>query len=78
MLCKEVFEVIIGAWQVGNIIAMKETRPVTARDLEKMVNGRSQIASMRLVAFHRAEQPNDTPLNLFATCLILIGEKVGE
>jgi hypothetical protein len=36
LTAKKMFEVIIGTGQTDNIVAVKQTGPVTARDLEKM------------------------------------------
>lgn len=72
MLPKEMFEVIIRAWQVGDIIAVKETRPVAACHLEKVVNRRCEMTTAILPAYHGAEQANDASLNLFGTGLVFI------
>jgi hypothetical protein len=35
-LTKGLFEIVIGPWEVRNVITEKEGRPITLRDLEKM------------------------------------------
>jgi hypothetical protein len=50
------FQGIVGAGQIGHLIAVEEPRPIAARDLEELVQRRGQRPRCLAMAYHRAEE----------------------
>ena len=64
---KQMLEIVIGSGQTDHIITMKESRPVAARDLEKVCDRRLQIAGSTLPALHRSQEANHSAAHLAGT-----------
>lgn len=63
---------VVGPRQVGNLITVKEPRPVAARDLDEMDDGLFQLPGLLPMARHGAEKAGKAFPNVFAGGLLRI------
>ena len=76
MRTKKLFEIVIGARKIRHAITVEQTRPITAADLEKVVDGRNKGTCFGAVPLHRPEEPVQALLHRCRTALVLIIEDV--
>jgi hypothetical protein len=76
MGAKELLQIVISAWQLGEAITEKQTRPVAARNLHKVIHGWCQGTGCEAVASHGAEQALQASFNLGLFDLGVIGEQM--
>jgi hypothetical protein len=78
MGAKEVFQVVVGAGQVRDIIAVEEPRPVAPGDFEEMHDARFQLSSFGTPALHRTEQTLKAPSHMGPIKLGRVAQEVGS
>ena len=75
---KALLQVIIGPWQIRDLIAVEEPWPVTARDFQEVGQSRGEPPSGSPVPHHRAQQATQATFDSHPRVLVLIGEDVGH
>jgi len=75
---EKLLQCIVRAWQVGHVVAVEQARPVTARDLQEMVDRRSQPASKASISLHHTENAGHTAANLPAGQTVLVRQNSGQ
>ena len=53
---KGVLQIVVGPWQMGNIVAMEQSWRKAGGDLEKLVDGTGQGTHLRFALAHLSEQ----------------------
>lgn len=71
---KELFQRVIGAWEIRDGIAVKEAWPVTAGDLEEMGQRGCECPSGRLVPGQPSQQATQASLHRCPGQLVFVGE----
>jgi hypothetical protein len=56
MCAKELFQIIIGTWELRDAIAVEQTRPITAADFDKMVDSRRERHDLAGYGLRRRER----------------------
>jgi hypothetical protein len=75
---KQLFEIIVGAWEVRDLIAMKEPRPVTLRHFAEVLQHGSEGRTAELLgACHSPQQRPQMALDACPLELLGIGEYLG-
>ena len=72
------FQIVVGAREIGDLVAVEETRPITGGDLEEMIDRRGEGANLAAVADHRREEIVVGRLDLGAGLSVMIGQDVGS
>jgi hypothetical protein len=75
---KALLQRIIGARHIGEAITETQPRPVAARDLEKVLQGRGQGAGFVSMTFHGAEQTLHASFDLGLFALSVIGQQMSR
>src|SRR5215468_6896606 len=75
---KKLLQIIIGAGEVGDAIAVKQTRPVAAADFQEVRHRRREGPGFGLMPSHGPEQPLQTSLHGCRSALFFIAEEVGH
>jgi hypothetical protein len=69
---KKLLQIIIGAGEIRDAIAVEQPGPITAADLEKVVDGRGKRARFGVVPRHGTEQPLQAPFYHYLTVLVFV------
>ena len=72
MGAKNLLQIIIGAGEIRAAMAVEKPGPITAADLEKVVDGGGQRARFGVVPRHRPEEPSQAPLPHCRTVLVVV------
>jgi hypothetical protein len=75
---KTLLQVIIGPGQIGDLIAVKESRPVTARDLEEVGQCRGEPSCGSSVPRHGTQQAAQATLHGCPSELVGVREDVSR
>ena len=73
---KQLLQSVVGARQVGNAVAVEQTRPVASRHLVEVIDRRAKRAGLAAVAAHSADQPVKAPAHDLCRCTISVAEDV--
>ena len=73
---KTLLQVVIGPWEIRDLIAVKETWPVAPGHLEEVDQRRREYPGSRSVLPHCASQAAQAPLHRCPRRLVFIGEDV--
>lgn len=74
---KTLFQGVIGPRQIRDLVAVKQPRPVTARDFQEVHQWRSERPSGSPVSCHGAQQAAQALFDGRPRVLCLVGEDVG-
>ena len=72
------FQIVVAAGQVRDIIAVKEPRPVATGDFEEMDDGWLQITGFGPPTVHGAEQALEVPAHMSPIKLSRVAQDVGR
>jgi hypothetical protein len=75
---KKLLQVIIGAGEIGDAIAVKQARPVATGDLAEVPECGGQRARSGLLACHGPKEPLHTLFHGCRRMVFVIGEEVGD
>jgi hypothetical protein len=78
MGAKKLLQIIIGAGEIRDAIAVEKPGPITAADLEKVVDGGGKRARFGVVPCHSPEEPLQAPLHHGLTVLVVVVQDVGR
>jgi hypothetical protein len=78
MGAKKLLQIVIGAGEIRDAIAVEKPRPITTADLEKVVNGGGQGACFGMVPRHSPEEPLQAPLHHGRIVLGVVVQDVGR
>jgi hypothetical protein len=78
MGAKKLLQIIIGAGEIRDAIAVEKPRPITMADLEKVVDGGGQGACFGVVPRHGPEEPLQAPLHHGRIVLVVVVQDVGR
>lgn len=73
---KELFQIIVGARQVRDLVALKEPSPIARGDFAEVCHCWSEIAQLLLLLCHRLQQLLILLLECAHSALLGIGEQV--
>src|SRR5438552_3985038 len=78
MGAKQLLQILIGAGESRDAIAVEKPGPITAADLEKVGDGGGKRARFGVVPCHRPEEPPQAPLHHGLTVLVVVVQDVGR
>ena len=78
MRAKELFEIIIGAREIRHARAVEKPRPITAADLEKVIDSGGERARGGAVPCHGSEEPLQAPLHHCLIPLVFVVQDVSR
>jgi hypothetical protein len=72
MGAKKLLQIIIGAGESRDALAVEQPRPITPADFEKVVDGGGERAGFGMVLRHRPQEPLQAPLHHGRPVLVVV------
>jgi hypothetical protein len=60
---KELFQTVVGPWQVGHVTAVKQARPVALGDFQEMLENGPELSGPPRFPVHTPQQISIAPTN---------------